>query len=107
MAGPIRFATLDREQVIGTLRAAGSRDPDVLDARRVSLLRGARLPKFAGTCVLVLGAVATLTILVTRTILGPSIGVPILAAGWWLRRRGVRNVATVEAAYREFVRLPV
>jgi hypothetical protein len=41
--------------------------------------------------------------LLTITILGAFIGIPLLILGWWMRRRGVRNLETVEAGYAEFL----
>jgi hypothetical protein len=41
--------------------------------------------------------------LLTVTILGAFLGIPMLILGWWMRRRGVRNLETVEAGYAEFL----
>jgi hypothetical protein len=102
-AGP--FARIDREAVLGSLRAAGSRDPDLLHAQKLALLRTVRFPKLAGTSLIAVGALsgAGLGALSARL---AAVGIPVLLAGWWLRRRGARNVATVEATYAEFLRAP-
>lgn len=94
------FVTVDRQDVIGTLKATGSRDPDVLYAQKKTLLQAVRFPKMAGTYLMIVGALCTALVLLA------FIGIPLLIAGWWLRRRGVRNIETVEAAYSEFVASP-
>lgn len=90
------FVKLDHQTVIGELKATGSRDADVLHAKRTSLQSPARMQKFAGATALVMGAVMTITII------GAVVGIPFLFIGWWMRRRGSRNVKTVERAFAEF-----
>lgn len=94
------FAAVDKDCVIGTLRATGSRDPDVLRDRKRSLIRSLRIPQLVGAALLFLGG------LVSVTAAGLLVGVPIAGLGWWLWRRGARNVAAVEAGYTEFVKTP-
>jgi Family of unknown function (DUF5362) len=91
------FLSLDKQTVIGFLKSTGSRDPDVLHTQKVSLLSAARFPKIAGIYLMVLGALMTVLILTA------FIGIPLLILGWWMRRRGVRNLATVEEAYGEYL----
>lgn len=94
------FLSLDRQTVLGYLKAAGSRDPDVLHTHRSTLVSLGRFPKLAGVYVMVLGALLTLTIL------GAFLGIPALILGWWMRRRGVRNLEAIEAGFAEFVASP-
>jgi hypothetical protein len=91
------FLTYDKQTVIGELKSAGSKDPDILHARKKTLLSYGRVPKMVGTYLMFLG------ILLTITILGAILGIPALLFGWWLRKRGVRNLALVEETYAEFV----
>lgn len=91
---------VDRQAVIGALRATGSRDPDVLHAQKALLLETAGGPLFLGTILMWSGGIATITV-----ILAP-LGVPVLLLGWWLRQRGAANVANVEAGFAEFVGHP-
>jgi hypothetical protein len=88
---------LDKQTVVGFFKAAGSRDPDILHSQKKHLISLAKFPKLAGIYVMVMGA------LLTITILGAFIGIPMLILGWWMRRRGVRNLQTVEAGYAEFL----
>ncbi len=82
------------------LRAAGSHDPDVLRARKERLIRSVRAPKLAGSALAVAGGLACFTR--AGLVAGPAIAV----VGWWLWRRGARNVAAVEAGYSEVVKSP-
>lgn len=90
------FLSLDRQAVLGYLEAAGSHDPDVLHSHRASLVSLGRFPKLAGIYVMVLGA------LLTVTILGAFLGIPLLVLGGWMWRRGVRNLAAIDAGLAEF-----
>jgi hypothetical protein len=91
------FLRVDKESVIGTLKAAGSLDPDVLHARKTSFHTTVRFPKQAGAICILAGALVSLAAKVV------VIGVPVALAGIWCWRRGARNHATVEAAFAEFV----
>lgn len=91
------FLKLDRQMVVGELKSAGSRDPDVLHNERGKIEVIAAFPKHAGTYVMVMGG------LLTITILGAFIGIPLLALGWWMRKRGKQNMAEVEAGWSAFM----
>jgi len=90
------FLKLDKSQVIGILKAAGSRDPDVLHTCRAQITSAAKFPKHAGLYVMVMGGLCTILILLA------PIGIPLLALGYWMRRRGVKNLEAVEAGFVEF-----
>ena len=100
LAGGNPFVTVDKEAVIGDLRAIGSRDPDVLRAKKLAMIRSLRLPKLLGGGLLLLGVV------LSRTIAGLAAGLPVVLVGVWLWWRGAKNVAAVEAGYSEFVKSP-
>lgn len=88
---------MTRQQAIGFLAAAGTRDPDVLYARKLILLAGAARGSGVGAALLVLGAVLTATATWPRT------GIAIAVAGWLVRSRAVRRMAVVEAAFRDYL----
>lgn len=90
------FSPVDKQWVIGTLKAVGSTDPDVLHAARAKLMAAVGFTRIAGACVLGSGFLS-LFVSTSRWFAGP-----LLLAGWWLWRRGARNVAAVEAGYEEF-----
>lgn len=91
------FLKLDHQTVLGYFKAAGTHDPDVLHSHRTALVSLGKFPKLAGIYVMVMGAVSTITILLA------VIGIPLLVLGWWMYRRGVHNLETIEAAYAEFL----
>jgi len=91
------FLKLEKQMVIGYLKSAGSRDPDVLHTQRAQLLSLAKFPKFAGVYLMLIGALCTILILLA------PIGIPVLVLGWWTRRRGIRNLEAVEAGWSEFM----
>lgn len=102
---------MDRQRVLGTLRATGSRDPDVLHAMKTSLLLTARFPRLAGASLMILGVLASFTVIGPLAggpvIRGAVIGIPLVLAGGWLRHRGNVNLATIEAACEEYAKAPL
>jgi hypothetical protein len=99
-AGMGRLAAVDKGSVIGALKATGSRDPDVLYARTSELFSPLRFLKLAGGLVLLAGVPLCF---LHR---GPFLGIPLILLGWWVRHRAVRNIATIEAGYSEYVNTP-
>ena len=91
------FLKLDKPTVLGFLKAAGSRDPDVLHGQQAQLVSLARFPKLVGVYLMVMGG------LLTILIIPAFIGIPLLILGWWVRGRGVSNLKLVDATYAEFV----
>lgn len=87
---------LDRQAVIGFLKSTGTRDPDVLHTQRSKLLSAAKFPKLVGTYLMIVGGLCTLLILLA------PIGIPMIGFGWWMRRRGVRNLVVVDEAWSEY-----
>jgi len=93
------FLKLDKSSVNGYLKSIGSRDPDIIHTQKTNLLSLARFPKYVGIYVMVLGAMLTVTILMS------FIGIPMLILGWWMRSRGAKNLKAVEEGYGEFASL--
>ena len=91
------FTKIDKQSVIGTLKACNSRDPDVLHAQTAQLLSGAKNLKVLGIICLVIGGIFTAMIIMAW------FGIPVMIFGWWLMRFGGRNIRTVEEAYAEFL----
>ena len=95
------FVPVDRETVINSLRAIGSHDPDVLRARKLSMIRSFRSLKLVGAALVPVGVAVAL-------VLGQMVGgVALVLMGAWVWLRGARNAAVVEAGYSEFVKSPV
>jgi hypothetical protein len=94
---PSPFTSIDKQTVIGALKATRSTDADVLHAQKATLMQSARFPKLAGTYVIVMGILCTVTILLA------IIGIPLLFLGGWMRRRGSRNLTAVEDGFKEYL----
>lgn len=91
------FITIDKQTVIGALKATGSTDPDILHAARTKLVRAVAVPRWFGVGV-GLGALPT-------ALSGAGVGwaALLLVAGSWLVHRGHRNVRMVETGYAELL----
>jgi len=94
-AGP--FTKLDRQSVIGTLKATGTRDPDVLHTQKQKLLAPSKNLKMVSYIVMGCG------VLLTITIVAAFAGIPFGLFGVWIWRFSSKNIATVEAAYSEYL----
>jgi hypothetical protein len=91
------FTKLEKQSVIGTLKSCASRDPDVLYAQKQQLIAPARHLKLLGWLCILIGALFAVTVVLA------IFGIPAMIFGWWVLRFGRRNVATVEAAYADFL----
>ena len=96
-SAPNPWVRLDKHAVIGALTAIGSRDPDILHARKATLLAPFRIPRFVGVCLLVMGGLAMITRLTA------VIGVPAILVGVWVLHRASTNIAAIEAGYLEYL----
>src|SRR5262245_22847572 len=88
---------LDESTVIGYLKSAGSKDPDILHTQKAHLLSLAKFPKLVGMYLMFVGGLCTIMILLA------PIGIPLLFFGWWMRGRGVKNLAVVESGWAQFM----
>jgi hypothetical protein len=93
----ITFSRLTPQQVLGTLKATGSTDPDVLAAAKAQLVQPMKFLKFMGIWAYLTGGLATILILTA------VIGIPLLIFGWWVRRRGSDNIQTIETTFSEYL----
>jgi len=57
------FTKLDKQSVIGTLKATGTRDPDILHAQKAKLLAPAKHLKLLSIFLVAIGAVMTVTVI--------------------------------------------
>jgi hypothetical protein len=97
---PLIPGKLDRQMVIGALKATGSSDRDVLYARKEELLAdmSGAASNFRAWGMIVSGAVLTLTII------GGIIGIPAMLFGIWMRAKLKKNTELTEAAFNEYLR---
>lgn len=88
---------LNHQQVIGSLRATGSIDPDVLFAKKEDLLSETKRLKLLGIVPLIVGSILTVTII------GAIVGIPMLLVGFSVRRATKHNITVTDAALAEYL----
>lgn len=88
---------LSHQQVIGTLRSTGSINPDVLFAKKEELLAETRRLKLLGVVPLIAGTILTVTLI------GGIVGVPMLIVGFSVRSAYKHNIALTDAALAEYL----
>ena len=91
------FTKMDKQSVVGVLKATGSRDADVLHSQRTELLSPARHLQLLGIICMAIGAIFTVTVILAIA------GSPCVIFGWWCWRFGKRNIAAVDAGYGEYL----
>jgi len=91
------FTKLDKQSVIGALKATGTRDRDVLHSQKNELLSLPKQLKLCGLICMVGGAFFTVTVILAIA------GVPIAIFGWWCWSFGKKNIAAVESGYAEYL----
>jgi len=91
------FVSVDRQTVLGTLKASGARDEDVLHAQKETMMAPYRHLKKLAIISIVIGGLFTITIFMAW------FGIPVLLMAWWLWRLQAKNTAAVEAGYAEYV----
>ncbi len=94
------FTKLDKQGVIGTLKAAGSLDPDVLHAQKQQLLAPNKNLKILSIILIVVGAFFTVTVILAIA------GIPFVIFGIWMWRFSAKNIAEVELGFAEYVSTP-
>lgn len=88
-------AKLHESQVLGALKATRSNDRDVLFACKEELLQDTNRMRPLGIVPIFVG------ILMTLTIVGAIVGLPMLAFGIWVQLRIGHNRRTAETALRQ------
>lgn len=90
------IAQIDKQQVIGALKATGSSDPDVLYARKEELLAESRRMKLLGIMPIIVGVAMSLTII------GAVVGIPAILFGMSVKKRIRKNVTAAEEGLSEY-----
>lgn len=91
------FTKLDKQSVIGTLKATGSRDPDILHAQKEKLLAPSKNLKTLSYILIGGGALLSITIILAIA------GIPIALFGVWVLRFSSKNIAAIETGYSEYL----
>jgi hypothetical protein len=99
MSGAARnpFVKIDKQSVIGALKATGSRDADVLYTQKNELLTTPKSMKTVGMITMVIGGLFTVMVILAWA------GIPFAIFGWWLWSSSKKNIATINAGYDEYV----
>jgi hypothetical protein len=92
------FAALDARGVLGTFKASGATDPDVLHAEKETLLLPQRNLKKLAWIGGIIGGLFTVTIFMAW------FGIPLLLGTGWLWRFQARNTTAIEDGYAEYLR---
>jgi hypothetical protein len=90
------FTKVDKQSVIGTLKATGSRDPDVLYAQKQKLLAPNKNLKILSYMLLAGGVLLALTVILAIA------GIPLALFGAWILWFSKRNIAAIEAGFSEY-----
>lgn len=88
---------LSHQQVIGSLRATGSTNADVLFARKEELLTETRRMKLLTIAPLIVGGILTLSLV------GAIVGVPAMIFGYLVRKTYNSNIAIADSALAEYM----
>jgi len=88
---------LSHQQVIGSLRATGSTDPDVLFARKEELLTETRRMKLLTIAPLIIGGILTVSLI------GAIVGIPAMIFGYLVRKTYNSNIAIADGALAEYM----
>ncbi len=91
------FSNTTPQEVVGVLKATGSRDPDVLNAAIQNLRRNFSHQRGTGLLLMIVGGISSLTLVLI------PVGVPAAVFGWWFWRKGKRNLEIIDSAYRSYV----
>jgi len=89
---------LDRQQVMGALKATGSTDPDVLYSKKEEMLIESNRMKLLPVFAFVVGGTMTITII------GAVVGVPILLFGRAVKKTIKNNIETADSALAEYLK---
>ena len=89
--------SLDKQTVIGALKATGSKDPDVLYAAKKQLIQQVRGLHMYSWIPMISG------VLLCLTIIGAFIGIPVLVLGIWLRIKTGKSLRIADEAYQEYL----
>jgi hypothetical protein len=90
------FSPVNEQTVFGTLKENGSHDPDILYARKETMLAPYKNLKRLAIIGAAVGGLFTLMIFMAW------FGIPVLIASWLLWRFQAKQVANVEAGYARY-----
>lgn len=86
----------DERAVIGALKASGSQDPDVLHGVMANAATPLKLFTYIGYALMGCG------LLISLTIIGAFVGIPMAIGGWWLQRKMKRQKRMFDVTFTAF-----
>jgi hypothetical protein len=89
---------LSPQQITGALRSTGSSDRDVLFAKKEELLTETKRLKLLGIAPMIIGGI------LTCTIVGGIVGIPMLIFGFFVRKSYNHNIKVSDETFAEYVR---
>ncbi len=89
---------LNQQQITGALRSTGSSDRDVLFAKKEELLAETKRLKLLGIAPLIIGGI------LTCTIIGSIVGIPMLIFGFFVRKSYNHNIKVTDETFAEYLR---
>ncbi|MBS1853449.1 MAG: hypothetical protein JST79_21335 [Acidobacteria bacterium] len=89
--------TLNKQIVLGALKSTGSKDPDVLYAKKSELIQMSKGMRGYSWIPMICG------VLLCITIIGAFIGIPALIVGIWLRMKANKNLKLADEALAEYL----
>lgn len=89
--------TVTPEFVTGYLKQANSPDPDILESRRQELVQKQQPMKLGSLVFIVLGAILTISLI------GAIVGLPMLIAAGWVQWKVRNNLKTIDSVCQALV----
>jgi hypothetical protein len=89
--------TLNKQIVLGALKSTGSKDPDVLYAKKSELIQMSKGMRGYSWIPMITG------VLLCLTIIGAFIGVPAFLVGVWLRVKSGKNLKVADETLEEYL----
>lgn len=89
--------TVTPDYVAGQLKQLSSQDPQVLESRRQELIQTQQPMKLGSLVFLVIGGILTITII------GAIVGLPMLAAAGFVQWKARSNLKVIDEAFQSFV----
>jgi hypothetical protein len=92
----VRLTDTTPQEVVLALKSTGASDEDVLYAAKTEFAEPFRYQKIWGVCSVAFG------LLISLTVVGALLGIPIALLGVWIWRKGTRNLAVVDTAFSRY-----
>ena len=89
--------TIDKQTVLGALKATGSHDPDVLYNAKTQLVQMSKGMRGYSWIPMICG------VFLTITVIGAFVGIPAFLVGLWLRVKSGKNLKIADETLQEYL----